>query len=84
MTAVRYPKSSAALVDALACGTCAPCSLAARNGAGFVHCPAHDDRTPSLSISDGGRRILFHCWAGCDQQDVLAALRERGLWRSRR
>jgi putative DNA primase/helicase len=33
-------------------------------------CPAHEDREPSLSITD----------AGCDQEQVIAALRSRGLW----
>lgn len=38
-------------------------------------CPAHDDKSPSLSIretEDG--RILFHDFAGCDTASVLAAL----------
>lgn len=44
-------------------------------------CPAHDDRTPSLSIhqaKDG--KVLLRCHAGCDSRDVIASLRERGLW----
>lgn len=35
-------------------------------------CPAHDDRTASLSIKiaeDG--RVLLHCFAGCDIQSIL-------------
>jgi hypothetical protein len=37
-------------------------------------CPAHDDRTPSLSIREGrGGKILIRCWAGCDTGIVLAA-----------
>jgi putative DNA primase/helicase len=44
-------------------------------------CPAHDDRTPSLSIRDAeDGRILVHCHAGCDQEQVIAALRKLGLW----
>jgi hypothetical protein len=47
-----------------------------RTGAGrwVSICPAHDDRTPSLSIRelDGGR-ILLHCFAGCAAADVLNA-----------
>src|SRR6266852_133068 len=42
-------------------------------------CPAHDDRSPSLSLRDGNRGVFVHCWAGCDPRDVLAALRLRGL-----
>ncbi|MFL6354283.1 MAG: DUF3987 domain-containing protein [Bryobacteraceae bacterium] len=45
------------------------------------HCPSHDDRNPSLSITEGkDGRVLFKCHAGCTQQQVLDALRERGLW----
>lgn len=43
-------------------------------------CPAHDDRAPSLAIRDGGGKVLVRCHAGCDQERVIAALRERGLW----
>lgn len=38
-------------------------------------CPAHDDKSPSLSIcelADG--RVLIHCWAGCQTRDVMAAI----------
>jgi putative DNA primase/helicase len=48
---------------------------------GSARCPCHDDRSPSLSLSDGDEpgRILVHCFAGCDRRDILAALRDRGL-----
>ncbi len=47
-------------------------------------CPAHDDRTPSLSICDGDNgKLLVHCHAGCSQDTVIAALREKGLWNGR-
>jgi hypothetical protein len=45
---------------------------------GMACCPAHDDRTPSLGVSLGRQAILFHCFAGCDQQSVLAALASEG------
>ena len=55
-----------------------------RAGRGWqAACPAHDDSDPSLSISvsrDG--KTLIHCHAGCSQQDVIDALRSRGLWNS--
>lgn len=49
---------------------------------GFVApCPAHDDKTPSLSISDGkDGKVLVHCHAGCDQQLVIDTLKGRNLW----
>lgn len=43
-------------------------------------CPAHDDQHPSLSIRDSGDKVLVHCHAGCTQHDVIAALREQGIW----
>ena len=38
-------------------------------------CPAHDDKSPSLSIRelDDGR-VLIHCFAGCDPISVLGAV----------
>jgi len=41
----------------------------------MCHCPAHDDRTPSLSIRVGERALLFKCFAGCDTIDVIRAIR---------
>jgi len=43
-------------------------------GGGLCRCPAHDDRTPSLSVRVGDRRLLFHCFAGCEIRAVLRAL----------
>ena len=43
-------------------------------------CPAHDDKSPSLSLTDFGDKVLFHCFAGCSQTEVIEALRVRGLW----
>ena len=37
-------------------------------------CPAHDDKTPSLSLRDLGDRVLIHCFAGCEPGDVMAAV----------
>ena len=45
--------------------------------------PAHDDRKPSLAIRDSCGKLLVKCFAGCDQRDVILALRERGLWDGR-
>jgi hypothetical protein len=47
----------------------------------MARCPAHEDRAPSLSIADArDGKVLVRCHAGCDQQDVIAALRARGVW----
>lgn len=40
----------------------------------MCRCPAHADRTPSLSIRQGDRGILVTCHAGCDSRDVLREL----------
>lgn len=42
---------------------------------GMCLCPAHVDRSPSLSIRIGEKSLLFHCFAGCTNADVLAAVR---------
>jgi hypothetical protein len=49
---------------------------AKRNGRGWiVKCPAHDDRKPSLSISQGADgRVLLKCHAGCETSAILAAI----------
>ena len=46
---------------------------------GMARCPAHDDRTPSLGVTLGRKAILLHCFAGCDQASVLAALAREGI-----
>jgi hypothetical protein len=62
---------------ALRCGRpgC-PCARPGR----LVHCPAHQDQRPSLSIEEKDGRVLVRCFAGCDQHAVIDALRARGLW----
>ena len=43
-------------------------------GQWLARCPAHDDRSPSLSIKeteDG--RVLIHCFALCNPADICAA-----------
>ncbi len=46
---------------------------------GTARCPAHDDRRPSLSITEHSGKLLVCCHANCDQQAVWRALRDRGL-----
>ena len=45
-----------------------------RAGSWVACCPAHDDRSPSLSIREDGDRVLVHCHAGCDVSSVLGAV----------
>lgn len=40
-----------------------------------AQCPAHDDRSPSLSIKDcDDGRVLVHCFAGCEIENVLSSV----------
>src|SRR5689334_12038243 len=40
-----------------------------------AHCPAHEDRTPSLSISEGDDgRVLLFCHVGCTTEKILSAI----------
>jgi hypothetical protein len=50
-----------------------------RVGTGWMaRCPAHSDRTPSLSIRDAeDGKLLLHCHAGCSHMQVIAALDSR-------
>ncbi len=60
---------------------------AKRQGKRYIaKCPAHDDRSPSLMISereDGSTGI--HCFAGCQPDDILAAvgLDKKEAWKPR-
>ncbi len=45
-----------------------------REGADW-RCPAHDDRRPSLSVSNGNGRVLVHCQVGCSVDAVVGALK---------
>src|SRR6476646_10542150 len=49
---------------------------------GSARCPAHDDHSPSLSVSISAQtgRTLVRCHAGCEQQAVIDALIGMGLW----
>lgn len=57
-----------------------------KSGNGWIaQCPAHADKTPSLSIAVGNNaEVLVYCHAGCTQIAVLHRLRELGLWPARR
>jgi putative DNA primase/helicase len=53
-----------------------------KTGGGWMAaCPSHDDCNPSLSICDTDNgKVLVRCHAGCEQEQVIANLRLRGLW----
>jgi len=45
------------------------------SGDGWVAlCPAHDDHDPSLSIREEGDKILLHCFASCDAEQIVESI----------
>ena len=47
---------------------------------GMCRCPAHQDTTPSLKVSQQNGTVLVHCFAGCSQERLISRLKEMGLW----
>lgn len=49
---------------------------ARHSGAGWIaRCPAHEDRSPSLSIGEGRNgKVLLHCFGGCTSEAVCDSL----------
>jgi hypothetical protein len=47
-----------------------------QRGAGrwAARCPAHPDKSPSLSISEGNKGLLLRCWAGCTIAEICQAI----------
>ncbi|MGH7759655.1 MAG: hypothetical protein ACREN7_10120, partial [Candidatus Dormibacteria bacterium] len=41
---------------------------------------AHGDGKPALGVAEKGGTVVFKCRVGCSQEQVVAALKERGLW----
>lgn len=38
-------------------------------------CPAHDDKSPSLAITETSKgTVLLKCWTGCTTQSILTAI----------
>ncbi len=72
--------SANAIAEAMECtrGGC-KCHATASKGYGKTHCPVHGDGDPSLNVSERNQTTLWYCHAGCEQDAVTAALRERGL-----
>ncbi len=41
----------------------------------MARCPAHNDRSPSLSVKDcDDGRILIHCFSGCSPDSIVSSL----------
>ena len=45
-----------------------------KSGDGYLACCcAHDDKSPSLSITERNGRILLHCHAGCTPDEIISS-----------
>jgi hypothetical protein len=44
------------------------------HGRWSARCPAHADRSPSLTIAEGDKGVLVKCWAGCSLEEITGAL----------
>lgn len=49
-------------------------AMVERHGKFTVHCPAHNDRKPSLRITATGDKVLLHCWTGCTVEAICSAI----------
>ena len=48
---------------------------AAKAGKWIACCPAHDDKSPSLKITETSDAVvLLKCWAGCTAAEIVASL----------
>jgi putative DNA primase/helicase len=74
MTKIEWDVSSVDLQNGYALVTGALLALDNRRSGNDFVCPVHEDRRPSLGVTDTGKRILVHCSAGCDTRDVMQAL----------
>jgi putative DNA primase/helicase len=45
----------------------------------LAKCPCHEDRKASLSISEKNGTLLLHCFAGCEFENIIDVLRDRGI-----
>lgn len=45
-------------------------------------CPAHGDKSPSLSVMPGDQAILVKCWSGCTAKEIVTAMKltMKDLW----
>ena len=43
----------------------------------ITNCVAHEDRNPSMAISQGNKQVVFKCFAGCDQSNILKYFQDK-------
>lgn len=44
------------------------------SGRWIACCPAHEDKSPSMSVKQTDETILIHCFAGCSIDSILGAV----------
>lgn len=45
------------------------------NGTWLARCPAHQDKSPSLTIREADdNKVLIHCFAGCSAHEIVSAV----------
>jgi hypothetical protein len=44
------------------------------DGQWLACCPAHDDKTPSMTVREVDGRLLVHCFSGCSASNIMASL----------
>lgn len=76
--------SAQEIAQALRCGKSGcDCGREISPGTWRTHCPVHDDEHPSFDLTQKGDKVLWHCHAGCTQEETGAALKDRNLLQSR-
>lgn len=46
-----------------------------KSGKGWMACcPAHDDRSPSMAVTELDGKIVFNCFSGCTFSEIVGAL----------
>lgn len=68
----RSHHSTQEIRDACQCGKS---SCECQRPGGKVHCPAHNDGAPSLSITEQNGKTLWKCHSGCSQEAVTKAVK---------
>ncbi len=54
---------------------------ATKSGNGYqCLCPAHEDKNPSLSITEVNGKLLFHCHAGCSYESIQREIKRSGRY----
>lgn len=46
-----------------------------KHGSGYMACcPAHEDKNPSLRVTERDDKILIKCFSGCETRDIVSAI----------